>query len=269
MPCSTRTFFPRAKRCPVQLVLFSQGLKMPCSTRTWSKTPPTFSSACSSSSSQYGSRLLCYRHDYSHDYSHEQVWIFTGSLTVTLASVSAIGAALALAYFTCEQHHDDYVIGDDNNVTQYHLVMIIMSMSLADDNNVTQCHSMSLCRHFRPQPAILPLHECPRGCDCSWCVSEEYLLDNLTDIFFWLWEYPVLLRKILLVPRIPRLENIDIKLFWKYPVLKILIFVLFWKYPVSEISFVCNLWLFRSWCWWHFHPLPGLDPEAKGTFWFI
>ena len=110
-----------------------------------------------------------------HDYSHEQVWIFTGSLTVTLASVSAIGAALALAYFTCEQHHDDYVIGDDNNVTQCHLVMIIMSMSLADDNNVTQCHSMSLCRHFRPQPAILPLHECPRGCDCSWCVSEEYL----------------------------------------------------------------------------------------------
>lgn len=28
------------------------------------------------------------------------VWIFTGSLTITLASVSAIGAALALAYFT-------------------------------------------------------------------------------------------------------------------------------------------------------------------------
>ena len=27
-----------------------------------------------------------------------------------------------------------------------------------------------------------------------------------------------------------------------------------------------NLWLYRSWCWWHFYPLPSLGPEAKGIF---
>ena len=43
------------------------------------------------------------------------MWIFTGSLTVTLASVSAIGAALALAYFTCEHHYDDDDDDDDDD----------------------------------------------------------------------------------------------------------------------------------------------------------
>ena len=42
-----------------------------------------------------------------------KVWIFTGSLTITLASVSAIGAALALAYFTCE-HCLSYNCGEIN-----------------------------------------------------------------------------------------------------------------------------------------------------------
>ena len=45
----------------------------------------------------------------------DKVWIFTGSLTITLASVSAIGAALALAYFTCEHHHHHDDNDDDND----------------------------------------------------------------------------------------------------------------------------------------------------------
>ena len=37
------------------------------------------------------------------------------------------------------------------------------------------------------------------------------------------------------------------------------------KYLLVTLSKV-NLWLSRSWCWWHFYPLPGLGSEAKGTF---
>ena len=100
-----------------------------------------------------------------HHHDH-QVWIFTGSLTVTLASVSAIGAALALAYFTCEHHYDDDDRDDDDD-DDYD------DDDDGDDDDNNDCkrpcqQSFILIRHFRPQLAILPLYECPRGCDCSW-----------------------------------------------------------------------------------------------------